>query len=250
MKQCYRAEVLDKQWLTPSMIRVEIGGGDMARFQSSGFPDEWVRLVFPAENGKVTMPQLVDDRWQMPADLPRSRLRPYTIRQVNAETASVTVDFVVHDGGLASDWARLARPGDEIGVTSPQGKYAPPEDAEWIILIADATGLPAAARILSEKKCDRPCVAHIEIPDMDDAQVDLDALCGMNWHIGFGSNTGSTRLLEIAESVKLPAGRGYVWVAGEAKVTTAIRRLLADERGMPKDSVTAIGYWILGKPRD
>lgn len=205
---------------------------------------------FPAENGKVTMPRLVDDRWQMPADLPRSRLRPYTIRQVNEEMASVTVDFVVHDGGLASDWARLAGPGDEIGVTSPQGKYAPPDDAEWIILIADATGLPAAARILAEKTCNRPCVAHIEIPDMDDAQVDLDALCGMNWHTGFGSIPGSTNLLEIAQSAHLPEGSGYVWVAGEAKVTTAIRRLLSEERGLPKDSITAIGYWIFGKPRD
>ncbi|SOC48268.1 NADPH-dependent ferric siderophore reductase [Rhizobium subbaraonis] len=250
MKQCYRAEVLDKHWLTPSMIRVEIGGGDMARFQSSGFPDEWVRLVFPADDGKVTMPRLVDDRWQMPADLPRSRLRPYTIRQVNKEATSVTVDFVVHDGGLASDWARLARPGDEIGVTSPQGKYAPPDEAEWIILIADATGLPATARILSEKKCNRPCLAHIEIPDMDDAQVDLDALCDMNWYTGFGSTPKATNLFEIAKSVQVPAGSGYVWVAGEAKATTAIRRLLAEERGMPKDFVTAIGYWILGKSRD
>lgn len=250
MKECYSAEVLSTHRLTPSMIRVEIGGGDMERFRSSGFPDEWVRLVFPSENGRVTMPRLVDDRWQMPAELPRSSLRPYTVRRWNRETASITVDFVVHEGGLASDWAMKASPGDEIGVTSPQGKYAPPNEVEWILLIADATGLPAMARILEEKSCNCPFIAHIEIPEQDDIQADLETRCTANWHIGFGNIPGSTRLTQIAESIRLPEGPGYIWVAGEAKATTAIRRHLHDERGVPKEFVTAIGYWIIGKPRD
>jgi NADPH-dependent ferric siderophore reductase len=250
MKQCYRAEVLTKSQLTPSMIRVELGGGEMGQFQSSGFADEWVRLVFPAENGRVIMPQLVDDRWQMPADQPRSRLRPYTVRQWNEEAASITVDFVVHEGGLASDWAANARPGDEIGITSPQGKFAPPDTAGWIVLIADVTGLPAVARILEEKSCKRPFAVYVEIPDLKDIQTHLDELCDLTWYTGFGSFPETTRLYDIAETIQFSNGPGYVWVAGEAKATNAIRRLLCDRRGMPKDSITAIGYWIIGRPRD
>lgn len=250
MKDCYRAEVLTKHRLTPSMIRVELGGEDMARFQSSGFPDEWVRLVFPSENGKVTMPDLVDGRWQMPAHLPRSPLRPYTVRRWDREATSITVDFVVHQGGLASDWAMNANPGDEIGVTAPQGKYAPPDDARWVLLVADATGLPAVARILHEKTCDRLFIAHIEVPESEDALEDVSSFCDVNWYTGFGRVTGSTRLPQIVEAIQLPAGSGYIWVAGEAKATTVIRRHLCERRGVPKDCVTAIGYWIVGKSRD
>jgi NADPH-dependent ferric siderophore reductase len=250
MKDCYRAEVLTTHRLTPSMIRVVLGGEDMARFQSSGFADEWVRLVFPSENGTVTMPDLVDGRWQMPAHLPRSRLRPYTVRHWNRKAASITIDFVVHEGGIASDWAINAMPGDEIGVTAPQGKYAPPDDARWVLLLADATGLPAVARILDEKTCDRSFIAHIEVPDLDDALPELDALCDVNWHSGFGSVSGATRLQQIAQATVLPEGPGYIWVAGEAKATTAIRRHLCDDRKVEKEAVTAIGYWILGKSRD
>lgn len=62
MKEVCRAEVLATHRLTSSMIRVEIGGENMERFRWSGFPDEWVRLVFQSENGQVTLPLLVDDR--------------------------------------------------------------------------------------------------------------------------------------------------------------------------------------------
>jgi NADPH-dependent ferric siderophore reductase len=250
MKECYSANVLAKQRLTPSMIRLKIGAGEMQRFRSSGFADEWVRLIFPAENGSVTMPHLIDGRWQMPEDLPRSSLRPYTVRQWDREAATITVDFVVHDGGLASDWATNACVGDEIGVTSPHGKYAPPGDAQWILLIADATGLPAVARILEEKHCDRQISVHVEIPTIDDAQADIGALGKVTWHAGFGCVHGSTRLLQIAEAIQLPDGPGYIWVAGEAKVTNAIRRYLTDQQNLHKEAVTAIGYWIIGKPRD
>ncbi|WP_354666065.1 siderophore-interacting protein [Rhizobium sp. S96] len=55
----------------------------------------------------------------MPAHL-RSSLRSYTVRRWAREAASITVDFVVHEGGIASDWAMNAIPRDETGVTAPQ----------------------------------------------------------------------------------------------------------------------------------
>ena len=119
-----------------------------------------------------------------------------------------------------------------------------------ILLIAYETGLPAMARILEEKSCNRPFIAHIENPGRDDIQADLQAKCAVNWHTGFGSIPGSTKLTQIAESFRLPDGPGQIWVAGKAKALTALRRHLHNECGVPKDFVKAIGYWIIGKPRD
>lgn len=250
MKDCYLAEVISVSRLSPCMIRIGLGGPAMARFHSSGWPDEWVRLIFPAENGFVTLPCLTDGRWQMPSDKPRSAMRPYTVRRWNEAEGTILVDFVVHEGGIASDWAAVATCGDLIGVTSPYGKYEPPLDAQWILLIADATGLPATLRILEEMPTTLAVHAHLEIPTAADIPHDLPHRFNPTWHFGFGDAQQATRLQDIAATVNLPEGDGYIWVAGEAKEVTAIRRYFLDEVAMPKDRITAIGYWTRGKPRD
>lgn len=39
----------------------------------------------------------------------------------------------------------------------------------------------------------------------------------------------------------------YAWVAAETKVTRHIRHYLVNECGLPKQCVTSMGYWRLGK---
>jgi NADPH-dependent ferric siderophore reductase len=106
------------------------------------------------------------------------------------------------------------------------------------LLVADATGSPAVVRILDEKTCERPFIARIEVPKLDDTLPDL---CDVTWHTGFGGINGPTRLPQIVEAIQFPSVPNYIWVAGEAKATTGIHKLPCDKRGWPKDSVTAVG---------
>lgn len=41
----------------------------------------------------------------------------------------------------------------------------------------------------------------------------------------------------------LPAGRPYVWLAGEASAVRGLRRHLVEERGVDRRSVHFTGYW-------
>jgi NADPH-dependent ferric siderophore reductase len=250
VNRCYAAEVISQRRLTPAMLRIELGGGELGAFVTSGRPDEWVRLVLPSETGAVTVPDLVDGRWHMPADQPRSPMRPYTVRRWCAETRRMTIDFVVHQGGAASDWAMAARPGSHIALTSPRGRFEPPADAETILLLSDATGLPAVGRILDEHR-HLKTHAHVEIPALDDIQHELEALGDITWHAGFGQHAGgTTRLDTIARTVAIPAGCGYIYIAGEAKVASAIREYFRDDLGFDKERIVAIGYWIEGRAPD
>lgn len=250
MKDCYLGEVVSSNRITPNMIRIELGGADLARFVTSDFADEWVRLVFPAANGVITMPRMVDGRWQMPGDMPRSPMRPYTVRHWNSAEGRMLIDFVVHEGGIASDWASSARTGDTIGLTSPQGKYAPPDNTGLIVLVADATGLPAACRIMEEHQGICPIQAHLEIPSAEDIPGDINPEYRIAWSFGFGLHSEITRLEEIWNDVRLPERNSYIWVAGETRIATLIRRQLLDVAGFEKERVTAIGYWTRGKTRD
>lgn len=247
MAEYFHAEVISRRQLTPSMLRLELGGGDMGRFRSSGKPDEWVRLLLPSAAGEaVDFPACIDGKWQKPP----GPTRPYTVRGWDAVRARLTLDFVAHDSGLAWDWATRVRPGERLGLSGAEGRFCPPQDAEWILLFADMTGLPAVARILEEMEAGPSVTAHLEIPGQGDRQpLPSRADTTLNWHHSYGAEGCPSRLLDIARSVPLPPGPGYIWIAGEVTAVAESRKHFRDHLGVDKDRITAVGYWIIGQSR-
>ncbi len=229
----HAATVLSKTHISPSMIRVILGGDDLRRFASCGGLDEFAWLTFPERDKPL-------------ADAPG---RYYTIRHWDAAGGRITVDFVSHEGGIASTWARLAEPGDRLGVLKPRFRYVPPADACWVVLLADATGLPAVGRIIEERAPEVPVIAHVEINSIEDRQDFSADGYRAHWHLGFNHVGRPSRLSEIAVELELPQGPGYVWVAGEASEIAACRRHFRDTLGLPRDRLTSIGYWIRGQAR-
>ena len=227
------AIVLSTRHISPSMIRVTLGGEGLRGFVSCGGLDEFVWLSFPDENAPLD-------------DAPG---RYYTIRHWDESRAEMTVDFVSHEGGIASTWARFAQPGHRLGVLKPRFRYVPPADAHWVLLLADATGLPAVGRIIEERPSAVPVIAHIEINSIDDRQEFAARTDQVHWYESFGHGGCPSRLSAIAAEMELPQGPGYVWVAGEASEVAACRRHFRDTLGLPRERLTSIGYWIHGQAR-
>lgn len=226
------AWVKRREAITASMLRIVLGGGDLHRFRSTGQPDEFVWLSFPV------------------ADDEEGLGRYYTVRRWDSARAEMTIDFVKHDVGIATNWAQRAREGDEIRLLPPRSRFSPPPDARYIALISDITGLPAVGRILEELPSDRRVLAHVEIPHENDRQT-IASACDVNlqWHETFGHDNRATRLLDIARRMTFPEGPGYVWIAGEAKAVSQCRKHFRDVAGFAKDHITSVGYWVEGQAR-
>ncbi|MCJ8055197.1 siderophore-interacting protein [Shinella curvata] len=229
----HAATVLSSAVMTPSMIRVVIGGDGLREFASCGGLDEFIWLSFP--DGDVPF-----------ADAPG---RYYTIRRWDGALGEMTIDFVSHEGGIAATWARAARPGDRLGILKPRFRYVPPADSTWILLIADATGLPAVGRIIEERPANLPVIAHVEIMTADDRQDFATADCTVHWHESMHHGERPSRLSDIARAITLPDGPGYVWIAGEASEIAACRKHFRDTLGLPREQLTTVGYWIHGQAR-
>lgn len=116
--------------VTPAMIRVVLAGPDLADdFVSAGF-DDHVKL-FLLGGAEPTR-------------------RDYTPRAFDAATGTLTLDFVVHDAGSATQWALAARPGDMLELGGPRGSVVVPDDFNWWLLVGDETALPAIGRCVEE----------------------------------------------------------------------------------------------------
>ncbi len=230
--------------LTPGMVRIEFSG-DLDGFESTGVGDEYVRLFLPGPGQSApTMPIATDDGyWTFPDDAEPSPVRCYTIRTWDAETRRLVIDFVVHEGGIAAAWALRAAPGDVLAINTPRGLYEPPDAITWRLLVADATGLPAALRLVEQTPPGVRTRAVIEVATPDDRQpIDLPPDADLQWVYG-GNGHGPSRLDQIVRGTDLPDGPGYVWVAGEARATRMARKYLRHERGLPGTAYKVVGYW-------
>lgn len=241
----HRVEVRRTLRLTPGMIRIEFGGEGLAGFVSSGVGDEYLRVFLPLEGQtEPNLPLPTDDGyWEFPEGVEPAPLRTYTVRGWDAASGILTIDFVVHEGGIAAAWALAARPGDVVGVNTPRGLYAAPEGIEWQLLVADATGLPAAARLAEQTPAGVRTRLVLEVAGPEHRQpIALPEGAELHWVYG-GNGHGPSRIEEIVQSAELPEGPGYVWVAGETRATRGVRRHLRHRLGLPGTAYKVVGYW-------
>lgn len=233
-------EVVDRQQISPHLVRVVVGGNGLAGWSSTGVPDEAFLLVVPhPETGELIFPdQVADD-----AD-PYAYSRWYTVRRYDAERHQVTLDVVVHETGLATRWAQEAAPGDPVAISSTRSWYELPHDATWQLLFGDIASLPAISRIVEQTPADVRTWVAVEIPDPADAQA-LGA--DVTWEHNRRLATRGSDLAQMVARAELPEGTGYVYVAGEAAATRDARKNLRRERGLGKESYGVIGYWRVDK---
>ena len=238
----FRAVVLRVEDLTPSMRRVVLGGPGLADFASTGVGDEYLRVLFPAPGEtEPVLPAVVDGVLDY-STIDLGLLRTYTVRRHDAERGEVTLDFVVHDGGVASTWARDAASGDVVGLNSPTGLYDPPTGLAWQILVSDCAGLPALARILETTPASVRTRVVVEVPD-EEHRLELPGTAEVTWVHG-GNGHGPSRLEDVIGALPRPGSDGYVWVAGESRALRGVRKYLRRELDLPATAYKTVGYWI------
>lgn len=242
--QIFAATVVAARILTPGMIRITLGGQGMAGFTSTGVGDEYLRVFLPGPGASApVLPFATADSWDYHPGQTPSPMRTYTVRGVDPHHGTADIDFVMHDGGVAAEWAKGARPGDVVGLNSPTGLYDPPADITWQVLMADATGLPAAARLAEQAPAGVRTRVVIEVLDPTHRQ---EIACGPHVEVAWvygGNGSSQSQLDALIRSIDLPTGSGYVWFAGETKVLRSVRRHLRHERRFAPNRYKLIGYW-------
>ncbi len=170
--------------------------------------------------------------------------RNYTVRSRGPGDDEITCDFVLHQRGIASDWARRARTGDRVILDHARSWYRPEPASDWQLLIADLSGLPALARIMEDIPTGTDATVIVEVAD----EADLDYLptgrdLTVLTTVGTGNGYAPSRLVELVRAHTHPAGRGYCWFAGEAVATREVRKHLRSERRWVPDQYDIVGYW-------
>jgi NADPH-dependent ferric siderophore reductase len=216
--------VAETAWLTPSMVRVVVGGPDLDGFAAGAFTDHYVKCRFG------------------------DKTRSYTVRAWDPERRLLTLDFVVHgDRGVAGPWAANAKPGDTLQLAGPGGAYTPSPDADWHLLAGDDAALPAIAVSLSRIPTGVPVFAVVEVdgPEHHQPLQSAGKLAVVWLHRDAGPGEDPSLQCDAVKALELPEGQGHAFIHGEASTVRLMRRHLVVERSLPADSLSASGYWKL-----
>jgi NADPH-dependent ferric siderophore reductase len=237
--------VMRTERLTPGMVRVVLGGGDLEQLVMPDATDAYVNAAFrpaAASYDEVFDPAQV--RETAPPEQWPARRR-FTVRSWDADAREIVLDFVVHaDEGVASRWALRAEPGGVLVFTGPSGGYRPPTDAAWHLLVGDESALPAIAasleamtpgeRAVVRVLCDGP--AH-EVALTSPADLDL------RWLHRHGDERDDSLLPAAVEAIEFGDGAPFGFVHGEADEIRAVRRHLLQERGLSRRDLSCSPYW-------
>ncbi len=177
-------EVTAVERLSPSFVRVELGGDCLADFGVDGpLLDQRFKLVFPGSSG--TLPDFTgaDESWfdtwlDRPED-ERGHMRTYTIREVRGSGAEtrIVVDIVLHvepgSTGPGAAWADNVKVGEQLVTMAPKAG-APFGGIEFdsssaghdprLLIVGDETAVPAISGILRDLPAGSRGAAFLEVP--------------------------------------------------------------------------------------
>ncbi len=154
-------DVVAAKDITPHMRRLTLAG-DVQRYDPLAALHVNLILPHPEVQGPQ-WPQVGTDGlivWPNPDKRPFRR--KYTVRSVNMAAGTIDIDFVLHDdAGPGSQFARQAKPGDQVGMIGPGGGGL--VEAGWYLFAGDETALPAIARMLEHLPAEAQGKAIIEV---------------------------------------------------------------------------------------
>ncbi|HLM19082.1 MAG TPA: siderophore-interacting protein [Acidimicrobiia bacterium] len=242
-------EVHRVERLTPRMVRVTLGGAELAGFTVEQ-PAASVRVLLPTPGGAdLVVPSWNGNEFLLP-DGRRPTIRTLTPWRFEPDALELDVGIVVHGGGVASDWALSAEPGESAAISGPGRGYTVDGDAPAYLVAGDETAIPAITQVLAAVPDTttvhvRVEVAHpdgrLALPEHPGATVEW---CDLAPGAAPGDALGAAvRDVEVADGTR-------VWAAGEAAAVQRIRRHLFDERDLPRAQTSVRGYWKHGRAGD
>ncbi|MBQ4837858.1 siderophore-interacting protein [Pseudoalteromonas luteoviolacea] len=236
-----KTKVLESEYLSPNMKRVVLTGPDLASFPS-GFEGGYVKLLF-TKQGRV----LREDEAFEQLSRQNIMMRTYTVRGFDKATQQLTLDFALHskEGSVApaSDWARMARVGDEMIVGGPGSTIGVDHNADWFLFVGDMTAIPAISCYLTRLPDRAKGTVILEVTQPEDI-LDLTKPSGIEviWKVNNTPGKNS-QLLDTVQALDWMQGHVFVWCACEFDSMKALRRWFKRTKGLEKEQMYVSSYW-------
>lgn len=245
-------EVAGKDLVTPDLLRVTLAGDAVKDFHMVTVGINNKIFIPPPGVEDVHFPDFVNGEWRLAEEHLRPSVRTYTLRALDLDSGTMSIDFALHGEGVASEWALNAKAGDKIGVAMKGVAKRLFPEAEWFMLVADLSAVSVTSVILETLPAGVSGEAIIEVPDERNIHtIKTAADVNVTWLVNPTPGKGGS-LIEAVKAVRLPeAGISrFIHAAAEFAVVRELRRYFRQEIGLGRDEFHGFGYWSYGVSED
>ena len=239
--------VVDRLFIRSRVTEIEPVAARMRRIRLSGTGIRGLACV-PGQQVRVLVSDLFS--FETVRHAFRDALRTYSVW--DHDPAAGTLDLCVLQHSSSSDgpgarWSKSLAVGDEVAFRQPEGNLVL-HPADYHVFLGEETASVAFGAILRAAPADARVFGVIEV-DGEGDRLRLPRGDDLSWHLREGRPAESSAgLLAAAQALQLPDSPGFLYLAGEAKTCSAIRRHFIDDRGWPaKTSMVVKPFWTPGK---
>ncbi|MEM6712435.1 MAG: siderophore-interacting protein [Pseudomonadota bacterium] len=234
------AQVRDVSRLGSAFFRVTVQAEDVSQYGDSSIH---FRLILPNLSGVTAWPTVAANgsiKWAEGEDAPH---RPvYTARWVEHESNLMAFDVFIHEGGRTTDWASEIMAGHDVrsivGLVGPAGGGL--MHADHVLLTADETGFPAAARILEKLPAAAIGTALLEAENGEACDYPVSSPRDIKIH-WLSRARGEALGPAVIQALSEHEG-ARLWFAGERSQANAVRDAALQE-GWDSEGLRVSGFW-------
>ncbi|WP_394189550.1 siderophore-interacting protein [Pseudoalteromonas atlantica] len=241
-KKIRRAHVISTTQIAPHLMRIVVGSEEFEDFPRDQ-QGAYVKVLFPHEGQ-------TDVELDLKADKPAVR-RSYTIREIDSQSGAISLDFVINQhSGIATNWAKRAKVGDNIGIAGPGPKKLSDFSQSDYLMLGDLTSVNAINGYLQKLPASATVNAIIHVPDKQDI-IELDVTQSnhrVNWLVSEQPNTDliNTVIAQLSQSHTKP----LVFMALESSLVRQINTLVGERFAIERENIVCSAYWKQGITAD
>lgn len=228
-KKIRKVTVLSTKQITPHLQRIVLGSDEFTDLTSDHI-GSYVKVLIP-KNGVADF------------NLKTACMRSYTIQNVNKSNGAITLDFVINmHQGPATNWAKVAKVGDELAIAGPGPKKLENYQHSHYVLLGDLTSVNAIKGYVQQLPINAKIDAFIHTPNKADI-ISLDSTRQVNWLITTTPEIEMANALSTLQQHEQPP---IIFMALEAGLVRELKTLLTSKLAVPRTNIVSSGYWKKG----
>ncbi|MBW4966102.1 siderophore-interacting protein [Pseudoalteromonas sp. CR1] len=228
-KKIRKVTVLSTKQITPHLQRIVLGSDEFTDLTSDHI-GSYVKVLI-SKNGVADF------------NLKTACMRSYTIQNVNKSNGAITLDFVINmHQGPATNWAKVAKVGDELAIAGPGPKKLENYQHSHYVLLGDLTSVNAIKGYVQQLPINAKIDAFIHTPNKADI-ISLDSTRQVNWLITTTPEIEMANALSTLQQHEQPP---IIFMALEAGLVRELKTLLTSKLAVPRTNIVSSGYWKKG----
>lgn len=239
-----RATVISTADIAPHLRRLVVGGDEFYDFPADQL-GAYVKVLLP-HYGKDEVE--IDLKATNPA--PK---RSYTIRAIDNINHTITLDFVVNQHkGIATNWAKQAKPGDKLAIAGPGPKKLTDFSQSQYLMIADLTSVNAINGYLQQLPASAAVDVIIHVADSQDI-ITLDTIEAHTKHrIKWLVTTKPQIALveQVTNYLNQYTGTPLIFMGLEGSLVRTIQSIAKEQFAVPSAKIVCSAYWKRGIDAD